>query len=69
MYPLPQQGRIIPTGQACDACGSPTVQVIMQNKGRWNLCLNMSCPKKAQRAAKKEASSSAKKEEKEQKSE
>jgi DNA topoisomerase-1 len=55
MYPLPQQGRIIPTGQVCDACGSPTIQILMQNRGKWTLCLNMSCPKKAEKAAKKAA--------------
>jgi hypothetical protein len=27
----------------------------MQNRGRWTLCLNMSCPKKAEKAAKKDA--------------
>ena len=26
----------------------------MQNKGRWTLCLNMDCPKKASRNSKKE---------------
>ncbi len=56
MYPLPQQGKIIPTGDVCDACGSPVIQVLMQNKGRWTLCLNMSCPKKGERKAKKDAS-------------
>ncbi len=55
MYPLPQLGKIIPTGEVCDACGSPMIQVLMQNKGRWTLCLNMSCPKKAEKKAKKEA--------------
>ncbi len=46
VYPLPQQGRIIPTGQTCDACGSPLIRVQMPNRGQWTLCLNMSCPKK-----------------------
>ncbi len=55
MYPLPQQGKIIPTGEVCDACGSPMIQVLMQNKGRWTLCLNMSCPKKEEKKAKKDA--------------
>lgn len=55
VYPLPQQGKIISTNQVCDACGSPIIQVLKSNRGRWTLCLNMSCPKKAQRDAKKEA--------------
>jgi len=60
VYPLPQQGKVISTGQVCDACGAPMVQVLMQNRGRWTLCLNMKCPKKAERAAKKEADRPAK---------
>ncbi len=53
MFPLPQYGRIVPTGEACDACRSPVIKV-WQQKGRppWTLCINMECPK---RAAKKEA--------------
>jgi hypothetical protein len=31
------------------------IQVLMQNKGRWTLCLNMSCPKKEEKKAKKDA--------------
>jgi hypothetical protein len=27
---------------------------MMPNKGRWSLCLNMNCPKKAQRQQKKD---------------
>ncbi len=53
MYPLPQQGKIIPTGETCDARRSPLIQVLKSNKGRWTLCLNMSCPKKEQKAAEK----------------
>ena len=58
VYPLPQQGKIIPTNQVCDACGSPVIQVLMSNRGRWTLCLNMSCPKKAKKDSKKEAPAS-----------
>jgi len=60
IYPLPQQGKIMPTGQQCDACGSPIIQVLKQNRGRWTLCLNMECPKKAERNAKKGDDSSEK---------
>ncbi len=52
IYPLPQMGKIIPTGKICDACGSPLIQVLMSNRGRWTLCLNMSCPKKAKKGEK-----------------
>lgn len=54
VYPLPQQGKIIPTNQVCDACGSPVIQVLMSNRGRWTLCLNMNCPKKSKKETKKE---------------
>lgn len=51
MFPLPQQGKIIATGEVCDACGSPMIQVLKSNKGRWTLCLNMKCPKKEQKSS------------------
>ncbi len=54
MYPLPQQGKIIAKDQACEACGAPLVDVLNANRGKWTLCLNMSCPKKLERAQKKE---------------
>jgi DNA topoisomerase-1 len=52
MFPLPQLGRIVPTDDKCDACGSPIIKVWNQ-KGRppWVLCINMACPKKAQKNA------------------
>ena len=46
IYPLPQQGKIIATGNVCDACGAPLVSVLKSNRGQWTLCLNMECPKK-----------------------
>jgi len=49
MYPLPQQGKISATGNACDACGAPLVSVLKSNRGQWTLCLNMDCPKKKDR--------------------
>ncbi len=52
VFPLPQQGKIMPTGNVCDACGSPIIRVMMPNRGQWNLCLNMGCPKKAKSAKK-----------------
>jgi DNA topoisomerase-1 len=54
MFPLPQLGRVVPTGEACDACRAPVVKV-WQQKGRppWVLCINMDCPKKEKKKAKK----------------
>jgi len=54
IYPLPQQGRIIPTGQTCDACGAPLIKIARQNRGQWTLCLNMECPKKAEKSKRKD---------------
>jgi len=52
MYPLPQFGRVVPSGEACDACGAPVVKV-WQQKGRppWVLCINMDCPKRGPKKA------------------
>ena len=55
IFPLPQLGKIIPTGLVCDACSSPLIKVLMSNRGQWTLCLNMNCPKKTSKASKKEA--------------
>jgi DNA topoisomerase-1 len=63
MYPLPQMGRIDPTGQACDACGAPVIKV-WQARGRppWVLCINMNCPKReARKSSKKGAKKASKK--------
>ena len=54
MYPLPQQGKIIASGNACDSCGAPMVNVLKSNRGQWTLCLNMDCPKKKERQKKKD---------------
>ena len=53
MYPLPQRGNIVPTDEACDACGAPVVKVWQQrNRTPWVLCINMDCPKKQKKDAK-----------------
>jgi DNA topoisomerase-1 len=59
MFPLPQFGRVVPTGEACDACKSPIVKV-WQQKGRppWVLCINMECPKREKKKEKKKAKQS-----------
>lgn len=50
IYPLPQLGGIVPANEACDSCGAPIVKV-WQRSGRppWTLCINMECPKRAQK--------------------
>ncbi len=42
-YPLPPQGKIVPTEEVCDACGAPKV-TIMSNRGPWTICPNFDCP-------------------------
>ncbi len=42
-YPLPQKGKVIPTGETCPYCGAPLI--IIRRKGRkdWKICPNMEC--------------------------
>jgi DNA topoisomerase-1 len=55
MYPLPQRGRIVPTGEACDACGAPVIKVWQaRKKTPWVLCINMDCPKRKEKAERTE---------------
>ncbi|MDH3365112.1 MAG: DNA topoisomerase I [Thermoplasmata archaeon] len=50
MFPLPQMGKIVPTGESCDGCSSPIIKVWQpKNRTPWVLCINMDCPKKHKR--------------------
>ena len=51
--PLPQRGLILTTEERCDRCGNPIIQVIMRGRPPWVLCVNMQCPRKAEKAAAK----------------
>ncbi|TRO54165.1 DNA topoisomerase I [Candidatus Bathyarchaeota archaeon] len=44
-YALPQKKRIHPTGNQCDACGSPVIKLYF-NRKPWEVCINPSCPLK-----------------------
>lgn len=46
-YPLPGKGDINPTDERCDPCGSPVV-VITTARGPWRICVDPSCPAKAE---------------------
>ncbi len=49
IYPLPQKGRIIPTGKICKYCGTPIIRVEYgkgKNKRRFEMCLDPNCPTK-----------------------
>lgn len=57
MFPLPQRGRIVPTGEACGECGAPIIKVWQQkNRVPWVLCVNMDCPKKDKKEEKRSSS-------------
>jgi DNA topoisomerase-1 len=53
--PLPQRGLILTTEDRCDRCQNPIIKVIMRGRPPWVLCVNMECPKKAEKAAAKAA--------------
>ncbi len=42
-YPLPAQGELTPTGEACEACGAPMI-VVQTRRGPWRICANHECP-------------------------
>jgi len=44
-YPLPQLGKFSPTGEKCEACGAPVLQIWMRGQ-TWRSCANMDCPSK-----------------------
>lgn len=48
-FPLPQKGNIKPLNRTCYKCGWPTIQVRVQRRYAWTLCLNPQCPLKEAR--------------------
>ena len=48
-YPLPQRGELHATGEVCEHCGAPIVEVVTA-RGPWRICVNMNCPGKEQKA-------------------
>jgi DNA topoisomerase-1 len=47
-FPLPQKGKVTPTGKNCSKCGWPTVEARI-GKRPWILCFNVDCPTKTRR--------------------
>lgn len=43
-YPLPQKGKVIPTGEVCPYCGAPLIIIRRRGKKDWKICPNMECP-------------------------
>lgn len=58
-YPLPQRGKINATGEECEHCGAPIVEIETQ-RGPWRICVNMKCPAKEKSSTSKKGSSSKK---------
>ena len=50
-YPLPQRGSLTATGEVCEACGAPLVEVD-SGRGPWKICVNMDCPAKESKESK-----------------
>ena len=48
-YPLPQRGELHATGDTCEHCGAPIVEVTTA-RGPWRICVNMDCPGKEKAA-------------------
>jgi len=42
-YPLPQKGKIIPTGEVCPYCGAPLIIIRRRGKKDWKICPNIDC--------------------------
>ncbi|OYT59969.1 DNA topoisomerase I [Euryarchaeota archaeon ex4484_178] len=42
-YPLPQKGKIIPTGETCPYCGAPLIIIRRRGKKDWKICPNIEC--------------------------
>ncbi len=42
-YPLPQKGKIIPTGETCPYCGAPLIIIRRRGKKDWKICPDMEC--------------------------
>ena len=42
-YPLPQKGKIIPTGEICPYCGAPLIIIRRRGRKDWKICPNIEC--------------------------
>ncbi|MBI4210537.1 MAG: DNA topoisomerase I [Candidatus Diapherotrites archaeon] len=57
-YPLPQKGKIVPTGGLCAKCGTPMIRVFGQ-RYRFEMCVDPECETKAEWKAKAAAKAAA----------
>jgi DNA topoisomerase-1 len=44
--PLPQRGKVKPTGKKCGACGLPVVEIRGLRRKPWRICIDDRCPSK-----------------------
>ncbi|MEM4729519.1 MAG: DNA topoisomerase I [Thermoplasmata archaeon] len=54
-FPLPQRGRIEVLQEKCPACGHLQVNVLHSRRKPWTVCLNATCPTRAERERKRGA--------------
>ncbi len=45
-YPLPQKGKIVATGEWCEKCRAPLIELIAKRGKKWEICINIDCPEK-----------------------
>ncbi len=45
IYPLPQKGKVVPTGKTCPKCGTPVVRIYTK-RGSYEMCLDPNCETK-----------------------
>lgn len=48
-FPLPQRGEIVASRALCPSCNSPLVKVLNKKRKPWELCINPTCPGKAEK--------------------
>ncbi|NLT38380.1 MAG: DNA topoisomerase I [Methanomassiliicoccus sp.] len=59
-YPLPQYGQFSATGEKCEACSAPMIQIWMRGQS-WKSCVDMECPTKKKNGESKAQKAPAKK--------
>ena len=46
-YPLPQRGEIRRTGESCEGCGAPVIQLVHKGRKPRKMCINQECGTKS----------------------
>lgn len=53
-YSVPQYAKIVPTGKVCEVCKTPKIKVFRKGKRPFEMCLESTCPTKADWGKKEE---------------